>query len=875
MHPDDVKAALDALASEVPNAQRGPGEAAARGRHRMKQRRLALAGIAAVLVAAVTIVGTVSHTSRDGNRITSVPSTTAPFVPRTGESRPHPSSIFPSTLEAWKCGNPLRFTDDGGNTWRDIALPSDVPPGGGLLCTALPGGNAWMLFGTTTGSPWKILRVRDFTKVDVFSLPRALDNTSFGAPTFVDADHGWLAVDRQRAGQPRMLYRTSDGGGTWTVVSKSDAFGPSYFANASDGWAIGGAKVLLATADGGKSWHDETLPAPAGASERDIAHFEIGGAGKTLVVHSGVHIVDSQYRTFFDVTTDGGRTWTIRNGPAGFELPRTSNYFDTTDATHWALTSGHELRVTSDTGRTWEVRPDLPLTENGNLLPPLRFPTPDIGWIMTGRGRILRTADGGRTWVDVTNGGTPKPVGTTTTTTTPPAPPPQPVNIPIAVASASDAWLCGEPLQHTSDGGAGWKFRDVPQHAPARPGDAYPLCAATPGGNLWCLTESRDPGQPEIIRFEPGHPPRLFRFPRLAVNKTIIDFTFADAQHGWALSNTINGSGGDLYATTDGGITWSVLERNSAVSGLIRFTNAIDGWASSAHLETSLLRTTDGGRTWQPVRVPTPKALPGLASGVDVGAVTPDAIIAIGSAPTGNLTHLFFDVSTDGGNRWTMRTGPTNRPFGTTEPRAFSAVDANHWQLSGLNWLWTTADGGRTWTEVAQFAGLSQIDSVAFLTPDVGFVSGRGGRLTQSATVVRQTTDGGASWTTVSERVPPLTRNTGVVNFPGGIVGCPTRPLTPPPPGNPPRGLVDAAKVFMRPEPQTVGQVYRVGQNPKGSFGSLFKFQVGSCGDETVANAWVVELYGPIGQGGGGSTDQTQLALAHSADGWHVFGRYH
>ena len=39
-----------------------------------------------------------------------------------------------------------------------------------------------------------------------------------------------------------------------------------------------------------------------------------------------------------------------------------------------------------------------------------------------------------------------------------------------------------------------------------------------------------------------------------------------------------------------------------------------------------------------------------------------------------------------------------------------------------------------------------------------------------------------------------------------------------------------------------------------------------------MANAWVVELTGPLG---GASIDQTQLALAHSADGWHVFGRYH
>ena len=73
----------------------------------------------------------------------------------------------------------------------------------------------------------------------------------------------------------------------------------------------------------------------------------------------------------------------------------------------------------------------------------------------------------------------------------------------------------------------------------------------------------------------------------------------------------------------------------------------------------------------------------------------------------------------------------------------------------------------------------------------------------------------------------------------------------------------------------TVANVYRVGASPANTFGYLFAFQVGSCGKNVVDNSWVVELYGPTGQGGGGSTAQAQVVLAHYADGWHVFGRYH
>ena len=40
-------------------------------------------------------------------------------------------------------------------------------------------------------------------------------------------------------------------------------------------------------------------------------------------------------------------------------------------------------------------------------------------------------------------------------------------------------------------------------------------------------------------------------------------------------------------------------------------------------------------------------------------------------------------------------------------------------------------------------------------------------------------------------------------------------------------------------------------------------------------NAWIVEVAGVPGQGGGGSTSQSQVALSYAADGWHAFGFYH
>lgn len=86
------------------------------------------------------------------------------------------------------------------------------------------------------------------------------------------------------------------------------------------------------------------------------------------------------------------------------------------------------------------------------------------------------------------------------------------------------------------------------------------------------------------------------------------------------------------------------------------------------------------------------------------------------------------------------------------------------------------------------------------------------------------------------------------MNPPGAIIGCPTRPLTPAPVGDPPAGLVDAARQY-----------------------TGFRLQIGSCGATTVAASWVVELVAS-GRGVGGGDIHATVVLAHSPDGWRAFG---
>ena len=79
----------------------------------------------------------------------------------------------------------------------------------------------------------------------------------------------------------------------------------------------------------------------------------------------------------------------------------------------------------------------------------------------------------------------------------------------------------------------------------------------------------------------------------------------------------------------------------------------------------------------------------------------------------------------------------------------------------------------------------------------------------------------------------------------------------------------------MRKTTGTIRHVYRVGEIPPLSYGDEFIFAVRPCGADVADQSWVVEMIGPPHSGPGGNAIQADVALAHYADGWHVFQRMH
>ncbi len=258
------------------------------------------------------------------------------------------------------------------------------------------------------------------------------------------------------------------------------------------------------------------------------------------------------------------------------------------------------------------------------------------------------------------------------------------------------------------------------------------------------------------------------------------DVFFVDPAHGWA----VNGAG-EVWRTADGGASW---EGPTVVSGYLRATGFATpevGWVGVLFSDERLYETRDGGQTLTDISGRIQPAIGGGICGIWV--VDEQTVYAVGQyagpaylvkTSDGGATwsasslapHLdtavdvyFFDAqhgfvlggtgglgpgsrpriieTTDGGATWSVRhTGGAVGGWGwkfsfpTTEV-GYASVEFDGDPANGV--VMKTTDGGQTWTDLPIPGGRS-LQGVGFLTPRIGWTSGRG------RTSV--TTDGGATW---------------------------------------------------------------------------------------------------------------------------------
>jgi photosystem II stability/assembly factor-like uncharacterized protein len=342
--------------------------------------------VGASTVAVVMVVSTLAEAPRQGGSLASARAEQDFGSDVTDAQLVSSSSGWALTLTG------LRWTDDNGATWQDIT-PAGVSAGDIAAVFFLDPSRGWVV-GPSALDPEGSQQLTVFATQDggrswVPYVPASLDASLNTTPIHIDfADelNGWIMLTRVTSSNFSQgdLYRTTDGGLTWTKV-QIPIGGDIEFVTPTDGWTAGGAagNELFVTRDGGEQWTAVSVPRPPAFKNADVVYgvptFFNAQEGVVPVTFTG----NAQNSGFaFFQTQDGGSTWAAP-GPV---VPRrqatdfgVSMLADPVTKTTWfeADPSGSAVNVARNRGKTQQS-----LEPQG--LPPglfrLDFASESTGW---------------------------------------------------------------------------------------------------------------------------------------------------------------------------------------------------------------------------------------------------------------------------------------------------------------------------------------------------------------------------------------------------------------------------------------------------------------------------------------------------------------
>ena len=209
-----------------------------------------------------------------------------------------------------------------------------------------------------------------------------------------------------------------------------------------------------------------------------------------------------------------------------------------------------------------------------------------------------------------------------------------------------------------------------------------------------------------------------------------------------------------VLGTTNGGATWALQSLPSVVEELVSIacpkatTCEAGGYSTGPPVNGVapglVLRTSDGGTTWEPQALPTKQA--------PIGVACPSASIcqAIVAAPTTGASPLRALRTTNGGTTWTAQSLPSHiNPTSIACPGrdTCEAVGTSIYPYVAIR----TTNGGTTWkaTSLPMQSGSSVFEPDAIACAAVMVCQAVGGRVGGSTEtgVAVHTINGGKTWT--------------------------------------------------------------------------------------------------------------------------------
>ena len=249
----------------------------------------------------------------------------------------------------------------------------------------------------------------------------------------------------------------------WTVLREDDILRGDgidgmlqdvYFTDNQNGLVVGDAGLMLKTSDGGKTWEKmEVDMRPPGAGQNPGGGGGFGRGGPAPLYN--IYFVDENVgfiiggRAVILKTEDGGKTWSRKMamsdtpGRDGRPRPLRANLMGiqmVNETTGFIAGSENTILKTTDGGDTWVGSSERArVGETRNNLEGIWFASETTGWIIGSFGTLLHTADGGTNWTKQDPGFDNNLFG-------------------IYFINENTGWICGQEglILHTADGGTTW-----------------------------------------------------------------------------------------------------------------------------------------------------------------------------------------------------------------------------------------------------------------------------------------------------------------------------------------------------------------------------------------------------------------------------------
>ncbi len=510
----------------------------------------------------------------------------------------HPSTLYSSQETG------LYKSLDGGATWRRTALQYPVSR------IALSPRSPQTLYAATTqglyrspngGARWK--RLTQGLPRPYYSSPTVFVDPASPKRIFatIQGDHGqgglyksldegfsWqpvhsglmedqvvvaLAIDRRPpatlfAGTPTGIYKSTDDGKTWSRSGDASlGLVQSLALHPGDKNVLyaGGDAGVLRSLDRGATWTRIDHGLPDGVSVTAVL-LSPSNPQSLYVGVKGFRNQTGVYRS-----SDGGGSFTLSSqGISGFAVSSVAVDAQNPD-TLWVIANGLPYQSV-DRGRSWTLIEPGPVPVATPYLRNVAVSPADSRTVYLHRfdGTILRSRDGGETWVTAGN------PGFTTTT------------LKVDPQNPDTLWLAGRGIAKSTDGGDTWTvlvqdgFYPALAIAPSAPATVYVF------GNLFA--------EPRFLRTNDGGATGSAVLDNLPTSPSTLAIDPLRPETLYTFSNP-----GDLYKSVDGGSTWTLVSNVFRKKNVPSLIAAASGALYAGVESDKVYESVDGGLSWSPL----------------------------------------------------------------------------------------------------------------------------------------------------------------------------------------------------------------------------------------------------------------------------------